>query len=576
VIADRPISEIVPMFMGNITQYEAKGVEKVKLIKYDFLVVAQLADIQKCIQLINKKNGDKNDAAHFNHNGKLTYIWDLPEDPDVYASIWEGDTVTLFQINTRSMVPFVKDIKPTSIFDLSDILALVRPGPLDYVDEKTGRTMAEEYICRRKGLSQPDIPQLAEILPKTRGVMVYQEDLTKIAREIGGMKPDDAENLRRVMSKKLKIEMLKMKPLFMEGATQRVGEETAEKVWNMMETFARYGFNRAHSISYAMITYACMYLRHYYPNEWWAAVLSNADESEITNELYKYVRDKLAPPDINKSGSEMIIDYEANKIRSKISVLKGIGESAAEAIVSNRPYKDINDFVRKKVAGPSLTKKLILAGVMDSLFPQSYSLADKMYAYELALKQAEYDDKVAAGKKPKAINPAKISIDEKYIGMHPLAEYREKKAILPTLPFSLYDIVVNYMRTLNLGTDQRPLVACSGGKPVRMVRGEHAQKIDATLLEPDKYDKDMFFCVPGYVVKAEEFSYAKGAKKALKMIIDSDGYMSERVIWPDYDTGRLKYPKGLEKGAVCLFFLHRRVGKDQTRVYDVKVLDEKA
>lgn len=569
VIADKPIAEIVPMFMGNVTQYEAKGVEKAKLIKYDFLVVKQLEDIQKCIKLINNKNNDTLRATHFRHNGVLTYIWDLPEDASVYSSIWEGSTETLFQINTRSMIPFVKDIKPSSIFDLSDILALVRPGPLDYVDEKTGRTMAEEYIYRRKGLSSPDIPKLAEILPKTRGVMVYQEDLTKIARVVGEMRPDDAENLRRVMSKKLKIEMLKMKPLFMHGAVKNLGEETADKIWDMMATFARYGFNRAHSISYAMITYACMYLKYYYPNEWWAAVLSNANESEISNELYRYVRDRLAPPDINSSGSEMTIDYDTNKIRSKISVLKGIGDSAAAAIVSQRPYTDIKDFVCKKVAGASLTRKLIVAGVMDSLFPSNTPLSEKMLALEIATKEAEYEKKIAAGIKAKAVDKSKILPEKEWLGMHPLAEYRVKKSVLPTLPYSLYDIVVKHL-SLNVGTDEKPLVFCNKGKPVRLVRGEHLQKIDQIMLK----DQDMYFAATGYVIKAEEFSYARGSKKALKMVIDSDGYMAERVIWPDYDTGKLKYPKDLEKGAICLFFLQRRVGKDQTKIYDVKVLDE--
>lgn len=569
VIADKPIAEIVPMFMGNVTQYEAKGVEKAKLIKYDFLVVKQLEDIQKCIKLINKKSGNPLKATHFCHNNVLTYIWDLPEDLDVYASIWEGSTESLFQINTRSMVPFVKDIKPSSIFDLSDILALVRPGPLDYVDEKTGRTMAEEYIYRKKGLSLPDIPKLAEILPKTCGVMIYQEDLTKIARILGEMRPDDAENLRRVMSKKLKVEMVKMKPLFMQGAIKNLGEETAEKIWDMMATFARYGFNRAHSISYAMITYACMYLRYYYPSEWWASVLSNASESEISNELYKYVHDRLAPPDINSSGSDMTIDYDTGKIRSKISVLKGIGESAAEAIVSQRPYTDIKDFVKKKVAGSSLTKKLIVAGVMDSLFAPNTTLSEKMLELEIATKEAEYEKKLAAGIKAKPIDKSKILPDEEWLGMHPLKEYCIKKSVFPTLPYSLYNIVVNHFM-LNIGTENKPLVSCTKGRPVRLYKGEHLQKIEQITLK----DRDVFFASTGYVLKAEEFSYAKGSKKALKMVVDSDGYITERVIWPDYDTGKLKYPKNLKKGTACLLFLQRRVGKDQTKIYDIKVLDE--
>lgn len=243
VISDVPISEIVPVFMGNITQYEAKGVEKCKLIKYDFLVVNQLKDIEGCINRINKKNKSSLKTGHFMHNGKDTYIWDLPEEEEVFKSIWKGDTETLFQINTQSMVPFVMKIKPRSIVDLATILALVRPGPLDFVDPDTGLTMAEEYIERREGRGTIKLPELAALLPETYGVQVFQEQTTLVAKEIGKMKPTDAEELRRVFSKKQKTKALAMKPLFMEGAIQTVGQEKAEMIWSQMETSSRYSFN---------------------------------------------------------------------------------------------------------------------------------------------------------------------------------------------------------------------------------------------------------------------------------------------------------------------------------------------
>jgi len=243
VISDVPISEIVPVFMGNVTQYEAKGVEKCKLIKYDFLVVNQLKDIEGCINRINKKNGSKLKTGHFIHNGKELYVWDLPEEEEVFKSIWNGDTETIFQINTQSMIPFVMKIKPKSIVDLATILALVRPGPLDFVDPDTGLTMAEEYIERREGRGTIKLPELVELVPETYGVLVYQESVSLVAKEIGKMQPSDAEELRRVFSKKQKAKALAMKPLFMEGAVKTVGKEKAEMIWSQMETSSRYSFN---------------------------------------------------------------------------------------------------------------------------------------------------------------------------------------------------------------------------------------------------------------------------------------------------------------------------------------------
>lgn len=566
VIADKPISTIVPMFMGNITQYEAKTVEKAKLIKYDFLVVNQLKDIQKCLELINNKNSSVCESGKFFQNGQERYVWNLPEDQDVFASIWEGDTSTIFQINTRSMVPFVQRILPKSIEDLSNILALVRPGPLDFVDEKTGRNMAEEYIERRNGNSKPDMKELADILPETYGIMVYQEQVSKVSRELGDMKPGDAEELRRVFSKKDKKKSLEMKPFFMEGAAKKLGKEKAETLWSMMETFSRYGFNKSHSVSYAMITYACMYLKYHYPLEWWAAILSNADEQEISNELYSHVKDIVAPPDINLSTDEMYIDYETGTIRAKLTVLRGLGDKAVEAIVSNRPYKDIKDFIKKKVCGPSITKKLIHVGVMDSLFPKNTDFLGKMQIYEDSINQVEYESKIEKGIKAKSPKPGEI--DSHYLGMHPIADFAEKKSIYPTMPGSLYKVVLKHCKRVQEGSDQRPIVSDSRGHPVRFVSGKEAERLDT--IEATKRDID--FACAGYVTKCEEFSYAKNTKKALKIIVDCDGYLTERVVWPDYDTGKLKEFVGLSKGSICLFFLTRRVGKPITKLSDIVVI----
>jgi DNA polymerase III alpha subunit len=243
LLSSIPLDDIIPLREGHITQYEAKETETAGLIKYDFLGVDQVLDIEVCLKLLNKRNGDDFEIGYFMHNGQKLNIWDLPEDLDVHKSIWGGETATIFQLHTPTMIPVVKEILPQSVEDISTILALNRPGPIDYIDENTGRNMVQEYICRRKGESEPDFPELAKLIPETYGVIVFQEQQLKIAKEVGGMAPDQAENLRRLFAKKKKVEALEMKPIFMKTAVDKLGKEKAEKLWAMMETFARYSFN---------------------------------------------------------------------------------------------------------------------------------------------------------------------------------------------------------------------------------------------------------------------------------------------------------------------------------------------
>lgn len=565
VIADIPINKVVPTFMGNITQYEAKAVEKAKLIKYDFLVVNQLKDAEICLKMIAKKNGSNLDINQFIQNGNVMDIWNLPEDPAVYESVWNGDTATIFQINTQSMIPFVQKIKPKNIDDLATILALVRPGPLDFVDPDTGLTMADEYIERRNGRGTIKLPELLTLLPETYGVQVYQEQTSKVARQIGMMRPEDAEELRRIFSKKEKEKSLKMKPVFMEGAIKSVGKEKAEMIWAQMETSSRYSFNKSHAVSYAYITYACMYLKYHFPLEWWAAVLSNADESEISGHLFKYVKDLVIAPDVNESEDTMTIDYEKKKIRSKLTVMKGLGGAVAGPIIENRPYKDIKDFVSKEVAGPSLAKKLIHAGVMDSLFPKGHSLLQKMQDYEDAVKVADYERKISAGKKAK--EPAKGKVDEIYISMDPFTDFSMKKAILPTLPLDLTELVKKYSKKMNEGSDSQWYLSYGKGKLYPLLDGFTAKQKESVI-----HYEYSDFAVAGYVVDCKTFSYSKNTRKALKMTIDTDGFLTERVIWPDRETGELKYPESLGKGSVAIFYLTRRPNKEDSSVNAVEVI----
>ena len=567
VIADRSISDFVPIKEGCITQYEAAAVEEAGLVKYDFLVINQLKDIRVCLDLINKKNNEKNKVGYFKHNGKLTYIWDLPEDPDAFRSIWGGSTEACFQISTPGMTGLVKEVMPTNMEDISIILSLERPGPLDFVDENTGRNMVEEYVYRRNGNSYEDVAILKELIPETYSVLVYQEQVTKVAKQLAGFTGSEAENLREAIGKKKKSAILKIKPKFVEGAiaSGKVTEAEAQLLWERIVTFGRYAFNKSHGISYSFITYACMFLKHHYSLEFWAAILTNAKEKEISGKLWPYVKDLVAPPDINLSTDEMEIDYANHKIRAKLGVIRGMGAKTIDPIVAGRPYKDIQDFIHKDVAGPALSRKLIHVGVLDSLFPPKSELLQKMQLFEDALETEKYNQKIEKAKKEsktiKQLVPKKGEIPELYLNIEkdPMKNAAIKKSILPSLLVGLYDLGRNHSKCILAKTRPSKIMTSPGAGQCLLITGEMLQRLDE--MPGEFVGEDKYVAVTAFIVSTDIFDYKKNTKQALKVVMDCDGVVGEKVLWPDYYSQQLVYPKELGKGNICTVFLKKRAGK---------------
>lgn len=575
VIADVPIKEVIPTKEGNITQYEAKEVEEAGLIKYDFLVVKQLKDIRVALDLINKKNGEKSEVGMFTHKGEKVYIWDLPHDPDVYKAIWTGQTETMFQINTASMKPHVIDMLPANIMDLATLLALVRPGPLDFIDPNTGRNMVEEYMMRRRGESQPDIQEMADLLPSTYGILAFQEQLGTIARDLAGFPGEEAELLRENMAKKKMVELTKMKPAFIEGALKKVSPEIAEGIWERMVTFGRYGFSVIHAVEYAHITYACMFLKYHYNLEWWAAILTNATEQEITGKFWPFVKDIVSPPDINLSSDTMAVDYANGLLRSKLGIIRGMGEKTIDPIVNGRPYADIQDYVNKEVAGEALSLKLIHVGVLDSLFPPKSTLLEKIRLYETARELKVFQDKKkkadAEGKKMRQLEPKAPTMPPEYLNIHPVKDVAMRKAVLPSLPVDLHALGAKYSKVRDPYSD-RPAVKSRQGYRTLLLNGEQLRRLDE--LEGIMVEDDIYVAATCFVLEAKEFAYAKNTKRALKMILDADGYVSEKVLWPEYESGELKYPSTLKKGAIATVFFRKKVGRKDMSIMNVVVETE--
>jgi DNA-directed DNA polymerase III PolC len=567
IISDGPISDVLPTKEGHITQYEAKQCEAAGQIKFDFLTVSNIKDIEICLNLINKKNGESNTIGYFTHKDKLEYIWDLPNDPGSFKSVWGGNTESCFQISSNSMKHFVKEILPKTVDDISVILALDRPGPLDYIDEETGRSMAEEYIWRHQGKSKSNFKELSDMIPETYGILCFQEQNLLISKELGGMTPGDAEKLRRLFSKKEKKLAGEMKPIFMSTAVAKIGEEKASKIWDMLEASSRYNFNLSHSKSYAMITYACMFLRHNYPLEWWAAILTNAKEKEISGKLWPHVKHILAPPDINLSSDEMEIDYANGLIRAKLGVVRGMGEKTIDPIVAGRPYKDIQDFVNREVAGPGLARKLTHVGVLDSLYPPKLELLQKMQLLEDATEIRKFNQKLEKAaleeKTIKATEAKKGVIPEEYLNIEkdPMKNAAIKKSILPSLLVGLYDLGQNYSKCIPRTAPSKMMRSPTNHRlEVLLINGERLQALDER--PGDMIPKDLYVAVCAFVVSTSIFDYKKNTKQALKVVLDVDGVVGERICWPQYPSGDLVYPKELKKGQIATVFLKKRANSN--------------
>ena len=464
------------------------------------------------------------------------------------------------------MTPFVKSVMPRNMEDLSIILSLVRPGPLDYVIKETGRNMAQEYVYRRDGNSYEDIPILKELIPQTHSVLVYQEQITKIAKELAGFDGLAAENLREAIGKKKRATILKIKPDFINGCATsgKITEEEAQQLWERIVTFGNYAFNKSHGISYSYITYACMFLKHHYNLEFWAAILTNAEQKKITGKLWPHVKHLLAPPDINLSSDEMEIDYKNNKIRAKLGVIRGMAEKTIDPIVAGRPYKDIQDFVNRDVAGPSLARKLTHVGVLDSLYPPKLDMLDKMQLLEDAMEVRKYNVKVAKaaeeGELIRQTQPKQGEIPELYlvIEQDPMRNAAVKKSILPSLIVGLYDLGRHHSKCIVGKSLPSKIMTAYDGSEVLLVTGEVLQRLDE--MPEEAMVKDVCVAVTCFVVDTEIFDYKKNTKQALKILMDTDGYVKEHVLWPNYYTQELVYPKELKKGQICTVFMKKRAG----------------
>lgn len=384
IIADGDLAKHAPLYRGadgeNVVQYDMKHAEKIGLIKFDFLGLKTLTHIDRALKLIASNRGKKIEAHQIPLN-----------DSKIYELMSSGDTAGVFQFEGEGITDAIRQIRPTSFYDITAINALYRPGPMAMIPEFAKRKHGEapvEYV----------IDDTKEILSETYGIIVYQEQVMGIASKVAGYSLGEADMLRRAMGKKIKEEMDQHRVRFLKGAKELGHDEKkSEELFELMYKFADYGFNKSHAAAYCVIAAQTAWIKHYYPAEFYAALLST--ELGDTDKVVKYVKDaqkrglQVLPPDVNHS--EFLFTVKDDDIYFGLGGIKGVGESAVAAIIEARnnlptkKFKDLNHFF-ESVETRKLNKKviecLIKAGAFDAFGIHRAQLAGN---YQKFLDRAE-------------------------------------------------------------------------------------------------------------------------------------------------------------------------------------------
>jgi DNA polymerase-3 subunit alpha len=371
VIADKPLWEFVPVYQPPgekylVTQFAKDEVEAAGLVKFDFLGLKTLTVIENAIKLVNRRLPE---------DQKLVRDKIPLDDRATFELISSGDTAGVFQMESSGFTEMVMKMKPSCFEDVIAAGALYRPGPLDQKLED-GRTMVDVYIDRKHGRDKVTFPHptLEPVLKDTYGVIVYQEQVMQIAQVLGGYSLGGADLLRRAMGKKKLEEMAKQRASFLAGSkTLQVDEKIASGVFDLMEKFAQYGFNKSHSAAYGLITIHTAWLKAHYPVEFMAALLTS--EKDNTDKVVMHIAEARAdgievlPPDLNESF--MAFGAVEGKIRFGLGAIKGVGESAIEAILEARktgPFLSLFDFcerVDSRRVNKKVMEALVKAGALD-------------------------------------------------------------------------------------------------------------------------------------------------------------------------------------------------------------------
>lgn len=635
-IANRPLHEFIPMHkVGDTTctQYTMDGIEKSGILKMDFLRINSLMDISECVRLIQERsttdtpndasiNGIKVPKARIvPFRGQFYDLWKLwlaPDSGAVFNDICEGKTETVFQFNTtvasQNLVFFNKKGPNgkkliNSIEDMAIFTALGRKGPLDaFVTLKGGqrRNMLMEYCARALGQEKsPDIPEIfEELFPETHSVLVFQEQLQHLYQQLMGCSGSEAEEFRRDVGKKKTEKLLKLYPGFIEQVSKKTGEEKAKVLWQTVIAWSGYGFCQTHAVEYSITAFACAFLKHHFPLEWWCAVLKNAEKNEINEKFWGYCGHLIDLPDVTRSRESF--EIVEGRIRAPVNLLHGIGPGAHAQLLKHMPYRDIDDFCEKiqrhkhlaatkKTMLKNVTVKtarlgpdgkplkngrkgvydyedkqvevertrlgssslhrgvcyaLIISGAMDELFPKTQLLTqEKLELYEAAIAKA-------TGKRASAVRADCVSINQ-------IQRFQLRKEILPVYAEPLAPMFAD--RKIASVSRKGEDIVYQGEIPFPSLRD--FKKIEGATLLPGS----IRFALGVYVESTRTFTY-HGDKKACELIFDFEGEKIKQVAWP-LNGHPSKLCKESLSGSVGIVLLEKRSDSAPIRFLDFIVVE---
>ncbi len=394
LIAPGKITDFCPIYCTDpadsvVSQLDKDDVEKVGLVKFDFLGLRTLTTLDRAVSYICQQSNQQS-GSNTSQSVEAFTLETLPlDDPGAYALLRQGNAIGIFQFESKGMKDLLQKAKPDCFEDIVALVALYRPGPMDLIPD---------FIERKHG-KQVDYldPRLEPILSPTYGIMIYQEQVMQIAQVIGGYSLGSADLLRRAMGKKKVEEMAQQRDIFVSGAVKNgLDKGKATELFGLMEKFAGYGFNKSHAAAYALIAFQTAYLKAHHTAEFMAACLS-ADMDD-TDKVHIFIEDSIAngltilPPDINLS-SYRFVPTDQKTIRYGLGAVKGTGESAISAIITEReqagPFADLFDFctrVDRRIANRRVMESLIRVGSFDAINPNRASL---LASVGIAIESAE-------------------------------------------------------------------------------------------------------------------------------------------------------------------------------------------
>jgi DNA polymerase-3 subunit alpha len=515
VIAPDRLTDFTPLYCEEgganaVTQLDKDDVEAAGLVKFDFLGLKTLTIIDRAVQIVNSRNRDR----------KID-IREIPmQDEKTFELLRACKTRAVFQLESRGMRDLVKRMQPDSFDDLVALVALFRPGPL-----QSG--MVDDFISRKHDVSKREHdflhPDLKPVLESTYGVILYQEQVMQIAQVLAGYTLGGADLLRRAMGKKKPEEMAKQREVFVSGATERgVTQSTATRIFDLMEKFAGYGFNKSHSVAYALLAYQTAYLKAHYPAAFMAAVMSadldHTDRLVMIKDDCRKLGLNLLPPDVNKSGYQFSVADDESIVYG-LGAIKGIGRSAVDAVVSEREkqgdFKNIADFCRRvdleKVNRRAL-EAMIKSGAMDCFGSTRRSL---MIELPEALKRADQEARAIAAGQDDMFGIAVSSPAEEQV-IVPDRQHEE---------WNDHELLANEKEALGLYLT---------GHPFDAVRRDAMHLVDGKLAEISSE--------PPPVTSSGERNYAQQRREVVVagLIMDVRKRGNRVTVVLDDDTGRLE------------------------------------